>query len=135
MIALYQFIELSRAGLFAMVRRHGDVARLHSALRRRADDPGTMLPMGTMDLHPWWRWTGRQGPTMLDLLRSTGIDPNAWDEVFQSPVSGQALGVPAPGDLDDEGRCRCGCGYGRLDLNRGQSLEGWTLFESERSEG
>lgn len=125
MIALYQPIEhFTRAGWFALARRHGDVARLRSFARareRRAIDAGTEAPIGNAMVRPVgaspWRYF--DGPTVADVMAAVGTIPygdRARAEVCSVRVgrrSWMEVGVPVADDLDAAGVCRCGCGWGR----------------------
>lgn len=114
----YPIADLSRAGAFAIVRRHGDVSRLRTHIRGQdagAIDLGQRVPTGNAHLAPHWMWMGR-GAHVLDVMACVGTIPSGRGslEVFAvetRPGWFQEVGVPVADDLDADGVCRCGCGY------------------------
>lgn len=127
-LALYQPIEpFTRAGWFALVRRHGDVTRLRAFIAgraRRVVDAGEATPTGNAVVRDVWGscWRDHDGPSVPEAMATLGTIPwsdRARAEVFvmrtPSPpgwLPGCAeVGVPVDDDLDINGRCLCGCGY------------------------
>lgn len=118
--ALYQPVEsFTRAGMFALVRRHGDAVRLRSffaARRRRAVDLGAEPPMGNAVVAggPWRDLNGLSVPEVMALLGTVPWTDRARAERCAVRVGRRSwaeVGVPVDDDLDINGRCLCGCGY------------------------
>lgn len=120
MTALYQPTEpFTRAGWFALVRRHGDVTRLRAFIAgraRRVVDAGTEAPTGNaVVLGALWRdLDGLAVPEVMALLGTVPWADRARAERCAVRVgrrSWEEVGVPVDDDLDINGRCLCGCGY------------------------
>lgn len=127
MTTLYQPIEpMTRVGMFALVRRHGDVTRLRAFIAgraRRVIGPGAAAPMGNAVVcDVWWsHWRYHDGPMAPEVMVALGTIPRddlAATQVFtmRLPATGSVreyldVGVPVADDLDADGACRCGCGY------------------------
>lgn len=114
----YPIADLSRAGAFSIVRRHGDVSRLRTHIRGQdvgAIDLGLRSPTGNADLMPHWMRMGR-GAHVLDVMACAGTIPTGYSAqevcvVEVQPGRFQTVGVPVANDLDINGACLCGCGY------------------------
>jgi hypothetical protein len=117
---------MTRAGVYALVRRHGAVTRLRAFIagrRRRVIDPGASAPMGNAIVRDVWcsSWRYHDGPMAPEVMVALGTIPRddlAATQVFtmRMPATGRVreyldVGVPVADDLDADGVCRCGCGY------------------------
>lgn len=97
--------QFSRAGLLAIADRYSSFERVEEWLS--SDDPNQRLP-GDFEVVTDWTWDG--GPVdTLSILWLLGLGQTGDSAVFLSGT--ETVYVPAPGDLDAQGRCRCGCGY------------------------
>jgi len=114
---VFQHIDLSRAGAFAIVRRYGDTVRLRNFLRvedRQRSPSGQRAPTGNADIDPQWMY-GPRGLHILDVmarLRTIPMGYAALEVCVVEPEPGRyrEVGVPVADDLGADGVCRCGCG-------------------------
>lgn len=97
--------QFSRAGFLDITARYSSFERVEEWLSK--GDPGVRVP-GNFEVVTDWIWMG--GPVdTLSILWLLGLGQTGDQAVFLS--GNETVYVPAPGDLDAQGRCRCGCGY------------------------
>ena len=97
--------QFSRAGLLAIADRYSSFERVEEWLS--SDDPNQRLP-GDFEITTDWMW-GDGPKDTLSILWLLGLGKTGDQAVFLS--GNKTVYVPAPGDLDAQGRYRFGCGY------------------------